>query len=109
MFRRAKLWREQTGFWMGAAPMRWIKVKVLFNTHVPFSLAHGGAQIQIEQTQAALEKIGVEVEPLRWWDDKQTGDILQHFGRYPTLMLSKAQEKGMKVVMSDLLTEHGSR
>src|SRR5947207_9879943 len=84
-------------------------MKIIFNTHMPFMLAHGGAQVQIEQTKAALEKIGVEVEPLRWWDDQQRGDVLQHFGRVPTNVLRAAQGKGMKVVMADLLTEAGSR
>jgi glycosyltransferase involved in cell wall biosynthesis len=84
-------------------------MKILFNCPVPFSLAHGGAQIQIEQTQAALEKIGVQVEPLRWWDENQSGDILHHFGRIPTWLLHLAQQKGMKVVLADLLTAQGSR
>jgi glycosyltransferase involved in cell wall biosynthesis len=84
-------------------------MKVLFNCHVPFMLAHGGAQVQIEQTMAALEKTGVTVEPLRWWDETQTGDVLQHFGRFPTDLIRRAQQKGMKVVVLDLLTEQGSR
>jgi Glycosyltransferase len=84
-------------------------VKVLFNHHLPFSFAHGGVQIQIEQTKSALEQVGVQVEPLRWWDEKQTGQILQHFGRLPTYILRAAHEKGMKVVLAELLTEAGSR
>jgi glycosyltransferase involved in cell wall biosynthesis len=84
-------------------------VKILFNHSLPFMLAHGGTQTQIEQTQAALQRIGVEVEPLRWWDDTQQGDILQHFGRLPLHIIHLAQEKGMKVVLSELLTEMGSR
>lgn len=84
-------------------------MKIIFNCHVPFMLAHGGAQIQIEQTKAALEKLGVSVEPLRWWDDTQRGDVLQHFGRIPTNVLRAAQGKGMKVILADLLTEAGSR
>ena len=84
-------------------------MKALLNCHVPFTLAHGGAQIQIEQTWAALEKAGVEVEPLRWWDDKQAGNILHHFGRLATPTMQLAQKKGMKVILFDLLTEHGSR
>ncbi len=84
-------------------------MKILFNCHLPFSLAHGGTQIQIEQTSRALKKLGVEVEPLRWWDDAQRGDILQHFGRMPTYVLELAQSKGMRVVMADLLTAMGSR
>ena len=42
-------------------------MKVLFDHHCPFMLAHGGTQIQIEQTKAALEKLGVTVEPLLAW------------------------------------------
>jgi glycosyltransferase involved in cell wall biosynthesis len=84
-------------------------MKVLLNHHIPFALSHGGMQVQIEQTQTALEQAGVTVEPLRWWDDTQTGDVLHHFTRIPTNLLSLAQRKGMKVVMTDLLTEQGSR
>ena len=84
-------------------------MKILFTYPLPFMLAHGGAQIQIEQTKLALEKLGVTVEPLRWWDDKQNGDVLHSFARIPTYHLHLAQRKGMKVVIADLLTEQGSR
>ncbi len=84
-------------------------MKVLFSCLTPFSLAHGGAQIQIEQTKQALENLGVTVEFLRWWDDRQSGDILHHFGRVPVIWLKLAQAKGMKVIQSDLLTAQGSR
>ena len=84
-------------------------MKVLFDCHVPFMLAHGGGQIQIEQTKVALEALGVTVEPLRWWDGGQTADLLHFFGKMPTHLLRLAQEKGLKVVMSDLLTAQGSR
>ncbi len=70
---------------------------------------HGGMQIQIEQTKAALEKIGVDVEYFRWWDETQTGEILHFFGRTPTGLLRAAQGKGMKVVQAELLTGQGSR
>src|SRR5438105_3339177 len=84
-------------------------MKILFNCHVPFMLAHGGAQIQIEQTKAGLEKIGVAVEPLRWWDDSQSGDVLHHFGRMPTNLLRLAQQNGLKVVMSLFMSGLGAR
>src|SRR5437868_5973346 len=84
-------------------------MKVLFDCPVPFSLAHGGHQIQIEQTQAALEMIGLTIEPLRWWDSNQTGEILHYFGRTPLHLLNSARQKGMKVVTADLLTGQGSR
>jgi glycosyltransferase involved in cell wall biosynthesis len=84
-------------------------MKVLFDCHFPFMLAHGGMQIQIEQTMAALGKLGVSVEPLRWWDGNQTGDVLHHFGRMSTPLLVTAQQNGMKVIVAELLTEQGSR
>ena len=58
-------------------------MKILFNCPLPFALAHGGMQTQIEQTQAALIALGLEVEPLRWWDATQSGDLIHYFGRMP--------------------------
>jgi glycosyltransferase involved in cell wall biosynthesis len=84
-------------------------MQVLFNCHVPFMLTHGGAQVQIEQSKAALEKLGVTVEPLRWWDGTQTGQILHHFARVPTSLIRMAQQKGLKVVMSAFLSGLGAR
>jgi glycosyltransferase involved in cell wall biosynthesis len=84
-------------------------MKILIHNHVPFQLAHGGAQTQIEQTKAGLEGIGVEVEYLRWHDGGQKGDVLHFFGRIPVWLLELARQKGMKVVLADLLTEQGSR
>ena len=84
-------------------------MKILFDHPDPFLLMHGGFQIQIEQTKAALDKIGVPVEWLRWWDDSQRGDIIHYFGKPRLNYVSHAQQKGMKVVMSHLLTGLGSR
>jgi glycosyltransferase involved in cell wall biosynthesis len=84
-------------------------MKVLFDHNSPFLLAHGGFQIQIEQTKAALEQTGVEVEYLRWWDERQTGDIIHYFGRPWKLYCDTAQNKGIKIVVGDLLTGLGSR
>jgi len=84
-------------------------VKVLFDHPNPFLLAHGGFQTQIEQTKKALEASGVEVEWLRWWDDQQKGDLIHYFGRAHPDYIRQAQAKGMKVVMSELLTGLGSR
>lgn len=84
-------------------------MKVIFEHHSPFVLAHGGAQIQIEQTWIGLQKLGVAVEPLRWWDETQSGDILHHFNRIPTFLQRLAQEKGMKVVMSAFVSGLGAR
>jgi glycosyltransferase involved in cell wall biosynthesis len=84
-------------------------MKVLFDHPNPFLLAHGGFQIQIEQTKKALEEIGVEVEWLRWWDSAQSGDIIHYFGRPSGAYIDFAHQKGIKVVMSELLTGLGSR
>lgn len=84
-------------------------MKVLIDHQLPFLLAHGGLQIQIERTKEALEAIGVEVEYLRWWDDSQNGDIVHFFGRANPSHIDFAHAKGMKYVMSELLTGQGSR
>ncbi len=70
---------------------------------------HGGLQIQIEQTKSALDAIGVQVEYLRWWDGEQRGDVIQFFGRPTTTYINFAHQKGIKVVMLQLLTGLGSR
>ncbi len=84
-------------------------MKILFDSHVPFSLAHGGAQIQIEQTHAALQKAGVDADFLRWWDEHQAGDILHYFGRIPMDLLHAARRKGLKVVSSVFLSGLAAR
>jgi glycosyltransferase involved in cell wall biosynthesis len=76
---------------------------------VPFVLAHGGHQIQIERTQAALQSLGILVEPLRWWDEKQTADLIHYFGRMSAEQIKLAHQKGIKVVTAELLTGAGSR
>ncbi len=84
-------------------------MKILFNHSHPFSFAHGGFQIQIEQAIAAVGRIGVEWEYLRWWDASQRGDVLHHFGRPQPGLVAFAKKKGLKVVFLDLLTGTGSR
>jgi glycosyltransferase involved in cell wall biosynthesis len=84
-------------------------MKILFMHSLPFSVAHGGVQVQIEQTKRALEETGVEVEFMRWWDDRQTGDLIHFFGRPTPLFIEQSQRKGIKVVLADLLTAQGSR
>jgi glycosyltransferase involved in cell wall biosynthesis len=53
--------------------------------------------------------LGIQVDFLRWWDADETGDVLHFFGRMPTPLLQQAQQKGMRVVLTDLLTEQSSR
>jgi len=84
-------------------------VKILFDHPLPFALAHGGFQIQIEQTKAALEKLGVDVECVRWWDERQRGDLIHYFGRPSEGYVTLAQDKGIKVAVAELHSGMGSR
>lgn len=84
-------------------------MKVLIDCHNPFALAHGGMQVQIEQTMVALHTLGVSAEPLRWWDDQQRGDILHQFGPTPVETIQLAHRQGMKVVMTLLLSQTCNR
>jgi glycosyltransferase involved in cell wall biosynthesis len=84
-------------------------MKVLFDHPSPFCLAHGGLQIQIERTKAALDSIGVPVEYLRWWDEAQGGDIIHYFGRPPVSYVQLAQQKKRKIVIAELLGGLGAR
>jgi len=84
-------------------------LKILFDHPNPFCLAHGGFQIQIEQTKEALKKIGCEVDWLRWWDVGQKADLIHYFGRPHPAYIQQCHDKGLKVVMAELLTGLGSR
>ncbi len=84
-------------------------MKVLLDCSVPFSLAHGGQQIQIEQTFRSLKEIGVCVEHLQWWEDSQKADLIHYFGRPPVEYLELARRKGIRVIAAELLTAAGSR
>lgn len=79
------------------------------NCAIPFSFAHGGAQVQIEQTSAALKSQGVDVENLRWWDEAQHGDIVHHFGILPAPTIRLAQKRGMRVITTILLSQTCNR
>ena len=84
-------------------------MKVLFDHPNPFMLAHGGFQIQIEETKKALEAIGVEVEWLRWWDPAQRGDLIHFFGIPQLSYLRQARSKKIPVVLTHLLTSQCNR
>ncbi|HEU6447623.1 MAG TPA: glycosyltransferase [Verrucomicrobiae bacterium] len=84
-------------------------MKVLLNSFVPFALAHGGAQIQINSTRTALEDAGIEAEPLRWWDENQRGDLIHFFGVPTNEYLRIAQTAKIPVVLTQLFTETCNR
>src|SRR2546426_640085 len=84
-------------------------MKVLFNCHVPFMLAHGGAQVQIERTMGGLAQLGVEAAPLEWWNSRQSCDVFHHVGFLPASLIGLARKKGWKVVNTILLSETCNR
>jgi glycosyltransferase involved in cell wall biosynthesis len=84
-------------------------MKVLIDHPQPFQLSHGGFQVQIEQTYAALRQVGISAEYLQWWDDKQPADIIHYFGRPSIQYVRLAQGKGIRIVLAELLTGLGSR
>ena len=84
-------------------------MKIVFNTHAPLMLAHGGAEIQLERTQAGLQELGVAVEPLRWWDRSQGADVLHQFGSMPASLIRAAHVKGWKVANTLLFTQTCNR
>jgi glycosyltransferase involved in cell wall biosynthesis len=84
-------------------------VKILIECAVPAMLAPGGTQVQVEQTKAGLEAIGVEAEYLRWWDRGQRGDLIHFFGTPSNSFLAIARAAGVPVVMTNLFTETCNR
>ncbi len=84
-------------------------MRVLFDHPLPFALAHGGFQTQIEQTKQALQEVGVEVEFVRWWDDAQSGDLIHYFGGASNAYLQQCRLKKRPVVMTTLFTETCNR
>jgi len=84
-------------------------MKVLFFNSPPFFLAHGGMQTLTQALMRELAGLGVEVEPERWWDDNQTGDIIHYVGRPTAMTVRLAHKKGFKVVMTENLGQTASR
>jgi glycosyltransferase involved in cell wall biosynthesis len=84
-------------------------MKVLFDYHTPFALAHGGLQHQIIRMKAALEQAGVEADYLRWWDAAQRADIIHFIGRPTPEYITFAHGQNCRVIVAELLTATGSR
>jgi hypothetical protein len=83
-------------------------MKVLFQYPTPFALPHDGQQVQIIRLRQALVDLGVEVDYLRWFDDRQTGDVLHYFGRISPDLLQLARTKGMRIVMAESFSAQAS-
>jgi glycosyltransferase involved in cell wall biosynthesis len=75
-------------------------MRLLIDHSSPFLLAHGGVQVQIEQTKLALARAGIDVECVRWWDERQSGDVIHYFGPVPQNYLSLARQKRIPVVLT---------
>jgi len=79
-------------------------MKVLIDHFSPFSFAHGGFQIQIEQTKSALEKVGIDVDYLKWWDGLQRCDLIHCFGVPGSTYLEQARQLNIPVCITTLFT-----
>jgi glycosyltransferase involved in cell wall biosynthesis len=84
-------------------------MRVLFDHQMPFVLAHGGFQTQIEQSRRGLGDIGVAVDFMRWWDDHQQLNVIHNFGAASAGYLEAARVKNIPVVMTTLFTETCNR
>jgi glycosyltransferase involved in cell wall biosynthesis len=84
-------------------------VKILFDHHSPFVLAHGGFALQVQATHYALRGLGCDVSYLRWWADQPRPDLIHYFGPCPAWYLRFARAKGIKTVVTQLHTGLGSR
>jgi glycosyltransferase involved in cell wall biosynthesis len=84
-------------------------MKVIFSNSLPFFLAHGGTQTLLEALMRELRLLGVEVEPERWWDENQKGDIIHYMNRPPLLNVELAKQKGYKLIMTENLDQTASR
>jgi glycosyltransferase involved in cell wall biosynthesis len=84
-------------------------MNILFDHPNLFLLAHGGVQVQIEQTKLALERAKVEVEFAHWWDAQQQADIIHYFGPIPNAYLRLARQKRIPVVLTSFFSSTCNR
>jgi len=84
-------------------------MKIIISHGLPFALAHGGTQTLIESLMAQAAAIGIDMEPERWWDEKQKGDILHFIGRPLDMHVQLAKQKGYRVMMTEFLDRTASR
>lgn len=84
-------------------------MKIIISHGLPFALAHGGTQTLIESLMQQAAALGIDMEPERWWDEHQKGDILHYIGRPLDMHVELAQRKGYRVVMTEFLDRTASR
>ncbi|HEY4285251.1 MAG TPA: glycosyltransferase [Chthoniobacterales bacterium] len=84
-------------------------MKILIDHQAPFLLAHGGVQNQIEQTKSALERRGLDVEFVRWWDDRQQGTLIHSFGIPSRQYLDLARRNNLPVLVTSVFSQTCNR
>jgi glycosyltransferase involved in cell wall biosynthesis len=85
-------------------------MRVLIDHHDPFLLAHGGFQVQITQTLAALRDQAITAAPLAWWDPaSEPPDVIHFFGIPPIHYVRRARAKQIGLVVTHLLTNTCNR
>jgi hypothetical protein len=77
-------------------------MRVLFDHGLPFLLAHGGFQVQIEETRKGLLAAGVDAQFLPWWDEHKPVDLINYFGPPHTAYIGVAKQKGIPVIATTL-------
>lgn len=84
-------------------------MNVIFDHGLPFFLAHGGTQTQIEQTMAAVRREGFTCDYAHWWDASQPVDLIHYVGRPSDDYVETARRKNIKLVVAELHTRLASR
>lgn len=85
-------------------------MKVLIDYRgVPFYLAHGGTQTQIEKTMAGLSSAGLDVERFEWWNSAHHPDVIHYFSLPRLDFFSWARKKNIPSVVTCLFTEACNR
>src|SRR5260370_35907584 len=84
-------------------------MKAIFYHGQPFFLTHGGAQTLTESLMREIAALGVQVEPARWWDDRQRGDILHFMNRPSSALVEGARRNGFKSVLTENMDQTSSR
>jgi len=80
-------------------------MKILIESRsIPFSLAHGGEQIQVLRTVEALKRADLDVDFMRWWDGAQEAELIHSFGTPALNYIQMARKKKIGVVNTTLFT-----
>jgi glycosyltransferase involved in cell wall biosynthesis len=72
-------------------------MKIAFDAGHPFHWADGGIRVLSERVFNSLQKKGIDVQPVRWWDKEQKYDLLQTF-YYPNNITRYSLARGVRTV-----------